>query len=134
MSDSAYLGVGNGIIAINDVTQHTVQTMSLDDLISNCTSYVTTEVVLDDMKKYNISCFAATVDDTLVFNVNGCVIGYLSNLICKIPRESINDAYENQNNFVTTYNIDSPWYLKRLSDSRLVKISKIRCVSVVTKR
>ena len=133
MSDSAYLNVGNGIIAINDVTQHTAQITSLDDFISNCTSYVTTEIILDDMKKYNISCFAAaTVDDTLVFNVDGNMIGYLPILLCNIPPESINDTY-NQNDFVTEYDVLDSWYLMRLSDCKMVKISKVRCISTINK-
>lgn len=133
MSDSAYTSVGNGIIAINDVSQHTAQTMSLDDLINHCTSYVTTEVILDDMKKYNITCFATSADDTIVFNAIGCMIGNLSNLLCTIPQESINDTYENKNDFVTEYVIHDPWYLMRLSDCRMVKMSKVRCISNISK-
>ena len=133
MSDSAYSSIGHGIIAINDVTLHSAQTMSLDELINKCTSYLTTEVILDDMKKYNISCFVASLDNAVVFNVNGCMIGYLSDLLCNIPQESINDIYENQNDFVTEYDILDSWYLMKLSDCRLVKMAKVRCISTVSK-
>lgn len=134
MSDSSYSSIGYGIIAINDIIQHTSHTMSWEDFISNCTSYIGTEIVLDDMKKYDTSLFFANCDDVIVFDANGGAIGCLSSLLCKIPRLKINDTYENQNNFVTTYDIDASWYLRRITDWELVKLSKIRSISIVNKR
>ena len=130
MSDSLYPIVGNGIVAINDVTLHTQQIMSLDDLARRCNSYLKTELVFDNNEKYNI----ANGEEIMIYDAQSHMIGYLPVLLNVVPRMNIEDNYENQNMFVTTYYIKNySWFAKMSSNFELFKISQIRCISKITK-
>lgn len=134
MSNDAYLMEGHGIIAINDILKHAVEKMSLEDFVASRQSNINTEIVLRGDKRCDVSLFYANNNGTIVYNANGYVVGYLTDLLLTIPQIDIRDDYENQNNFVVTYDINASWYLRRYSDLRLVKIYQIRSISEIQRK
>lgn len=108
--------------------------MSLEDFVASRQSYIKTEIVLRDDKRCDMSVFYANNNGTIVYNANGYVVGYLTDLLLTIPQIDIRDDYENQNNFVVTYDINASWYLRRYSDLRLVKIYQIRSISEIQRK
>lgn len=131
MSNVAYMIEGGGIIAINDILKHVVEKMSLEDFVASRLSYIKTEVLLHGDNRCDVSLFFANNNGTIVCNAKGYVVGYLHDLLSTIPQIDIREDYENQNYFVTTYDINASWYLRRCSDSRLVKIYQIRNISEI---
>ena len=105
--------------------------MSLEDFVASRLSYIKTEILLHGDNRCDVSLFFANNNGTIVCNAKGYVVGYLHDLLSTIPQIDIREDYENQNYFVTTYDINASWYLRRCSDSRLVKIYQIRNISEI---